>query len=311
MAWTLAEGAKMTNSVLLSGIIQTIITESDVLDLLPFETVVGNGYLYNREATQPQAQMITVGDTVTESTGTRTQVTAALKIMVMDSDIDLFEKKTMSDVNDLEAILLAEAAKAMAYKFDDLFIYGSVATDAKQFDGLHVLVPAAMQVHMSGTATGAPLSLASLDRVIDSVKPGRPDALAMNKTLRRRIKQFYRSTATYSFEMTVGDDGKPIETYGGIRVVLDDFITMTETLSAGGIFNGFKTGGATTTLFAYKMGRTHVCGLQNGSIEQTSLGLLESKNAERWRLSWFCSMMLGSTLSLACVDGITDAVVVS
>jgi len=308
MAWTLAEGAKMTNAVLLSGVIQTIISESDVLDLLPFETVVGNGYIYNRETTQPTAQMIAVGDTVTESTGTRTQVTAALKIMVMDSDLDLFEKKTMSDVNDLEAILLAEASKAMAYKFDDLFVYGD-STDPKQFDGLHRLVPAAQQVHQGATTVGAALMLSNLDALIDRIKPGRPDALTMNKTIRRRIKQFYRSTSTYSFEMTVGDDGKPIETYGGIRVLLDDFITMTETIATAAYAT--KTGGVTTSIFAYKMGRTHVCGLQNGSIEQTSLGLLESKNAERWRLSWFCGLMLGSTLSLGRIDGITDVAVVA
>lgn len=307
MAWTLAESQKMTNSVLLSGIIQTIVTESDVLDVLPFETVVGNGYLYNRESTQPVAQMISVGDTVSESTGTRTQVTAALKIMVMDSDLDLFEKKTMSDINDLEAILLAEAAKAMAYKFDDLFIYGNSTANAKEFDGLHSLCPSGQKVHQGSGSTGAAASLAKVDQLVDSVKPGRPDALAMNKTLRRRLKQFYRSTNTYSFEMSVGDDGKPIETYGGIRVLLDDFITMTETISSADF--SAKTGGATSTIFAFKTGRTHVCGLQNGSIEQTSLGLLESKNAERWRLSWFLSLMLGGTLSMARLDGITDAAV--
>ena len=41
MALTLAEGAKYTNDVLLSGVIQTIVTESDVLKVLPFNTVVG------------------------------------------------------------------------------------------------------------------------------------------------------------------------------------------------------------------------------------------------------------------------------
>jgi hypothetical protein len=227
----------------------------------------------------------------------------------MDSDLDLFEKKTMSDVNDLEAILLEEAAKAMAYKFDDLFIYGSVANNVKEFDGLHVLVPTAQMIHQGSSATGAALSLANVDLLIDTVKPGRPDGLIMNKRMRRRMKQFYRSTASYSFEMTVGDDGKPLETYGGVPVILDDFITQTETISSDAF--AAKTGGATTSIFAAKFGRTHVCGLQNGSIEQTSLGLLESKNAERWRLSWFVSLMLGSTLSLAVLDGITDVAVVS
>lgn len=309
MAWTLAEGQKLTNSILLSGVIQTIINESSVLELLPFETVVGNGYIYNRETTQPTAQMISVGDTVSESTGTRTQVTAALKIMVMDSDLDLFEKKTMSDINDLEAILLAEAAKAMAYKWDDLFIYGNATSNVKEFDGLHALVPTGQQVHQGSSTTGAALSLANVDKAVDLIKPGRPDAIIMNKTVRRRMKQFYRSTSTYSFEMSVGDDGKPMETYGGVRLVLDDFITQTETISADAY--ALKVGGACSTIFLAKFGRTHVCGLQNGSIEQTSLGLLESKNAERWRLSWFCSLMLGGTLSLACIDGITDAAVVA
>lgn len=308
MAWTLAEGQKMSNDVLLTGIIQTIVTESDVLQLLPFRTVVGNGFTYNRESTQPTAQMISVGGTVTESTGTRTPVTAALKIMVMDSDLDLFEKKTMSDINDLEAIMLAESAKAMAYKWDDLFVYGNATNNSVEFNGLQALCPSGQRLNQGTGSAGAAASLAKIDTLIDSVKPGRPDALAMNKTFRRRLKQFYRSTNTYSFEMSVGEDGKPIETYGGIRIALDDFITQTETI-ASGTYSG-KTGGATTTVFGLKFGDTHVCGLQNGTIEKTSLGLLESKNAERWRLSWFVGLMLGGTLSMAALDGITDAAVV-
>lgn len=309
MALTLAEGAKYTNDIVLSGVIQTIVTESDVLKVLPFNTVQGNGFTYNRESTQPVASFVSVGDVVSESTGTVTAVTIALKILIMDSDLDLFIKNTMQDINNTEAIQLAAAAKAVAYQYDTTFIYGSTTTNAKAFNGLHALMPSGQKIHQGSSTTGAALSMNNLDKLVDSIKPGRPDALVLNKTLRRRIKQFYRSTNTYSFEMSVGDDGKPIETYGGIRIVLDDFIGQVETIS--GDDYALQTGGACTSIFGVKWGDTDVCGLQNGSITTVEIGLLESKNAERNRIYWFVSLMLGSTLALGRIDGVTDAAVVA
>lgn len=42
MALTLAEAAKLSNDILLTGVIETIINESPVLQLLPFIETVGN-----------------------------------------------------------------------------------------------------------------------------------------------------------------------------------------------------------------------------------------------------------------------------
>ena len=67
----------------------------------------------------------------------------------------------------------------------------------------------AQDVNQGSSATGAAVQLGNLDKMIDSVKPGRPDALAMNKTVRRRIKQFYRSSGAVSFEMSVGETSVP------------------------------------------------------------------------------------------------------
>lgn len=51
MALTLAEAAKLSNDVLLKGIIETIIKDSPVLQGLPFIQIVGNGLTYNQDHT--------------------------------------------------------------------------------------------------------------------------------------------------------------------------------------------------------------------------------------------------------------------
>ncbi len=68
MALTLSESAKLSNDVLVAGVIETIIQESPVLQRLPFIEVVGNSLTYNRENRAPTASFYSVGDTWTEST---------------------------------------------------------------------------------------------------------------------------------------------------------------------------------------------------------------------------------------------------
>ena len=62
---------------------------------------------YNREATLPAATFYDVGDTWTEATPTFTQVTAALKILGGDADVDNFIQATYADPNDVEAEVIA------------------------------------------------------------------------------------------------------------------------------------------------------------------------------------------------------------
>src|SRR5688572_17065436 len=112
MAMTKAEAAKLTNDVLIRGVIETIISESSVLMLLPFEDVVGSAITYNRENAAPTVSWFDVGDTWTESTPTFTQVTAPLKILGGDADVDNFLQQTYRNPNDLEAEVIALKAKA-------------------------------------------------------------------------------------------------------------------------------------------------------------------------------------------------------
>ena len=139
MALTLAEGAKLSNDVLLEGVIETVINDSPVLQRMPFIEIVGNGLTYNRENAAATAAFYAVGEAWTESTPTFTQVTAALKILGGDADIDNYLARTRSNVQDLEAAVVAMKAKAVQQQFDDTFINGDTGSDADAFDGIDKL----------------------------------------------------------------------------------------------------------------------------------------------------------------------------
>ena len=90
----------------------------------------------------PSASFYDPGDTWTEATPTFTQVTASLKILGGDADVDNFIQQTYADPNDIEAEVIASRAKSVAYKYNAAFITGDSAVDTKSFDGLAKAVPA-------------------------------------------------------------------------------------------------------------------------------------------------------------------------
>src|SRR3954465_10948155 len=163
MAMTKVEAAKLTQDMLLRGVIETIVRESMILELLPFMEVTGTAVTYNREATLPAASFYDVGDTWTEATPTYTQVTASLKVIGGDADVDNFLQATYADPNDLEAEVIASRAKSVAYAFNAAFITGDTAVVAQQFDGLRKILGTGAQTVSAGT-NGAALTLDMMDQ---------------------------------------------------------------------------------------------------------------------------------------------------
>ena len=49
MSMNLVEAEKLSNDVLLQGVIETIIKDSPILQLLPFIQIVGNGLSYTQD----------------------------------------------------------------------------------------------------------------------------------------------------------------------------------------------------------------------------------------------------------------------
>jgi hypothetical protein len=137
MSILLAEASKLATDILLKGIIETIVKDSPILQKLPFIQIVGNSLKYNREKTLPTAAFYApVTGTWTASPPTFEQCSASLTVLGVDADVDHFLKSTRSNVQDLEAACIEQAAKAVRHKFEDTFLNGEVTGDANSFDGL-------------------------------------------------------------------------------------------------------------------------------------------------------------------------------
>ncbi len=305
MPLTLDEAAKLSNDMLLQGVVETIVKDSPVLQQLPFIEIVGNVLTYNQEKTLPTIDFYNVGDTWAESTPTFEQKTASLKIMGGDADVDNFLKATRSNIQDLEAAVVELKAKALKDKFEDTFIYGD-ASDNKQFDGLRKLIDtttASDQVIAMGDS-GATLTLAKLDELIDAVKGGKPALLLMSRRSRRKINALVRA-AGGMIETDRDNWGNFIQLWDGITIGVNDWILDTHVLSGG--VETDTTGGECSTIYAFQIGEGALCGLTGpGHITVEPIGSLETKDASRTRIKWYCSLALFSSIKAAALIGVQD-----
>ena len=303
MALTLAEAAKLSNDLLLAGVIESIIKDSPVLQQLPFVEIVGNGLTYNRENVAPTAAFFAVGDTWAESTPTFTQVTTSLTILGGDADVDNYVKQTRSNVQDLEAAVVELKARAVRDKFEDTFINGDTATDngdtatdANSFDGIDKTTVAGQTVSM-GT-NGATLSLDKLDELIDTVEGGKPHMLLMSRRSRRKLGALSRATGSGMLETERDEFGRMVQFYDGIPVEINDYISDAKTV-------GSSTD--CSTIHATQLGEGALVGLSGpGGLLVERVGSLETKDATRTRVKWYVSIALFSTLKLAKLTGVRD-----
>ena len=306
MALTLNEAAKLSNDMLLQGVVETIVKDSPVLQRMPFIEIVGNGLTYNQEKTLPDIDFYDVGDTWAESTPTFEQITANLKIMGGDADVDNFLKSTRSNVQDLEAAVIELKAKALRDKFEDIFIYGDASVNAKEYDGLRVLIDTESTgdqvVSMGGT--GATLTLAKLDELIDAVKGGKPDMLLMSRRSRRKINALVRAAGGMT-ETDRDQWGNFIQLWDGVPIGVNDWILDTHVLSAG--LETATTGGTCSTIYAVQFGEGALCGLTSpGHLQAEPVGPLENKDASRTRVKWYVSLALFSSVKAAALIGVED-----
>ena len=307
MALTLNEATKLSNDMLLQGVVETIVKDSPILQQIPFVEIVGNGLTYNREKTLPTIDFYEVGDTWAESTPTFDQKTANLKIMGGDADVDNFLKATRSNIQDLEAAVIELKAKALKQKFEETFIYGDSTTDAKQFDGLRKLIDTTTpsdQVIAMG-ATGATLTLGKLDELIDMLKGGKPDMLLMSRRSRRKINALVRAAGSGMMETERDNFGNFIQLWDGIPIGVNDYILDTHVVASS--VETATTGDTCSTIYAIQFGEGALCGLTSpGHLQVEPVGSLETKDASRTRIKWYVSLALFSSVKAAALIGVTD-----
>ena len=312
MALTLEEASKLSNDILLQGVVETIVKDSPILQQLPFIEIVGNGLTYNQEKTLGDIDFYEVGEIWKETTPTFEEpVTATLKIMGGDADVDNFLKATRSNIQDLETAVIELKAKALRYKFEETLIYGNTSVNAKQFDGLIKLIDtstASDQLVCIGT-TGGTLSIDKLEELIDAVKGSKPNLLLMSRRSRRKLNALVRAAGSGIMETDRDKWGNFINLWDGIPIGVSDWILDDHSDPIAGVeLDPPGHADDNSIIYALQFGEGALSGLTGpGHLTAEPIGSLETKDATRTRIKWYVSLALFSKVKAAALIGVDSS----
>jgi len=313
---SLADYQRLSQDELIVGIFDNIHTASELAPFLSFEGHSGNAFLVNRESTLPTAAVTSVGATLVDSTMAVSQTSRSLAQLYVQIPLNRFALQTKGSVNDQKAEHIAKMSKAMGRKLESLLITGDPGTLAEEPEGLTSLLIADQRMLMMddgsqpSTITGSEteLSLDRLDAMIDLVEFGNPTFLMMNKTMRRKLTALSRAVGSGVLMDSIEVFGRQVQRYNGIPIVINDYITNSETYENSG---GWGSSTA-TTIYAIKTGKENQGWtiMHNGPVLEPDLqdiGTKEDKNEDLYRMVVYLNATIFSKLTCAALAGIDSA----
>lgn len=296
---TLAQAKLLGLDDLASGVAESIVTVNPIYDVLPFNTTVGNAYVFNRELAMGNVQVLGIDGTITaKAQATVSQKTQALTTIIGDAEINgLIRAQGVgaNAGNDPIAYAIASKAKAVGMEFQRMLAVGD-ATVANEFDGLVTLINSA-DFAAQKLATAA-LSFDYLDNLLGIVKSKgtQVDYLMGNLKVENKLKALARALNGGVLEY-VQMGASRVFMYAGVPFYRNDYFASAD---ADGV-----TGGDQQYIFAgnfddgsRKVGIAAVVPTAGG-IQVASIGESETKDNEIFRIKMYSSFAAHSTLGLA------------
>lgn len=308
MPMTLLEYSKTFQNPLQSGVVQIYAQESAILRVLPFTSIAGNAYSYNREDTLPGIGFRGINEAFSESVGVLNPQTESLVIAGGDADVDKFLIDT--EGAERRAIETASKIKAMSLVWGAKFFKGSTLTEAREFDGLQVRLGGAQLIGAGATSGGDALSLAKLDEAIDQTY--QPTHIAMSKAMRRLLSAAARTSGVAGNLVWDKDEfGRQVAMYNGLPILeIEEDNTGAQVLG----FTEANPGGgspASTSIYVMSLGQDTLFGIQAAPPDVRDLGEQDSKPVFRTRVEWYSGLALRHPRAATRLNGIKNAAVVA
>ena len=302
---TLAESAKLSQDMLISGVIENVITVNPIFEVMPFTEIEGNALAYNRENVLGAVEATGVGTTITtgKAAATWTQVTSSLTTLVGDAEVNGLIQATRSNINDQRATQVASKAKSLSREYQNQLINGSGSSN--EFYGLLSLLDAGQTV--TAGANGAALTFDMLDEVIDLVtdKDSQCDYMMMNGRTLRSLKALLRGLGGAAIDHTLQlPSGRTVLQYSGIPIFRNDWIPINQT-------QGSETAATTVLAGTFDDGsRSHgfsgLTAMGEAGIRVEDPFTSETKDETITRVKWYCGLALFSLKGLAGIVGVNN-----
>ncbi len=313
---TLIEAGKLaanTGETKRAGVIAMFARTSAWVARIPFRTIPGNSYAYNREGVLPGIAFRGVNEGYTSSVGVINQQSEALRIVGGDLDVDRFIVETMGE--NVRSTQEQMKTKALAAAISTKLIKGDSTSDPREFDGLQARIPiAGTQFLSAGTTDGGdPLSLFMLDALIAKVS-GPNKRLWMPLSLAMRLTQAARNSAVGGFiTWRPNEFGQQVAAYNGIPIDTeypDNDGTEALQFDEQGDLAGTPGGSTSASIYCVSLAEGYVSGIQNAPISVRDLGELDTLPVFRTRVEWYAGLVVEHPRAVARLGGISNAAVV-
>ncbi|KKM91620.1 hypothetical protein LCGC14_1226680 [marine sediment metagenome] len=302
---TLLEAAKASQDVVERVVAKTIVEASPILEYLPFKIINGPAYRYHRESSLGTISFRGVGGTYTADSGVINPEFEALVIMGGEVNIDNFEVEVMGNLVDLKGSKYRMKARQAGITFSEQFFEGDTIVTEFGFDGLRKRL---VGINLMGSTTGATLTLAQIDELLDMViGENSQKVLFMSPTMRRKVTALVRAvTGSGLINYTQDAFGRQQIAYATcpIRVIRRE--------DDGSSFFGYDEdpGDAvsdTASIYCVRAGTDYVHGISNKSLPGVKdFGELEAKPQHMGRIEWFPGLVVKHPRAAARMQGITN-----
>jgi len=330
---TLTQYEYLDRDMILSGVIDWLVKESPLLGILPMKPIKGNSYKYNVSTALPTSSWLTVGDQISESTGTYVQRSTDIYTLIQNAYTDK-SAIALNSTQNPEAIDAQQAAQSMAHEFDKTLIIGQTSVDSttKQFKGLLRIIAefeSSTTTDLDGNlfsspdtgnnvqvltqnATSGALTMPAMDALIDQIRPGKPDLLLMSRYARRKLNALQRASGSGVEMVESALFGKFMQSYDGIPIYVTDWLKDNYPNNSSSVLSissyDFDTTRTTdydnTVIFAMKLGEQGVQGLHAGEMTHEREEIVEDYNAILNRYIWYVGLACTAKYSLACLTGV-------
>lgn len=156
-AITLPEWMKQETDPLKSGVIETLYTEEPIMQLIPWMTIQGLAYPYNREETLPGVNFRKINEAYTPTVGIVNRLVEVLRPFGCESDCDRALVSAYGNSQRVQRLKMH--LKATAIKFVQTMLYGNSPSsragvaydDVDGFDGIQARAGTAQTIDAGGT----------------------------------------------------------------------------------------------------------------------------------------------------------------
>jgi hypothetical protein len=295
-------------SILLQTFINRTVQQLHLRELgasavLPRQPGQGNAAYINRRTPGTAAEWLNDTTEPTSAEGTYTQASFAYKTLVTRGTVTRKLQATGRSYGDVLAGEITGRTGDFSDTFEDGLIFGDIAVDANQFDGLITLIQAtSSQIVLQTTlVTGDALTLEKLDETIDVVKgsAARADLVILASYKGRRLLNAALQAQQQFNDMVEIAAGFRVRTYDGIPIVTTT--SMPDVLTFDGSTITAYTGSTTTAIIVVN---TRYVWIE----ELTALTVMplakRSSQFDEFDLFWDGSLVMANTLGAGILVGI-------